>query len=166
MSTNQHENMPLAAALRVGGIIYDIKGSTREEILRAVVNSMSLPPEIEPEFLFQLLMAREMMGSTGIGSGIAIPHVRDPIVLHVPQPMVALALLEKPINFGSVDHKPVHTLFVVVSPTMRSHLNLLSKLVYALRHSEFAESVARREPPDVILAKAGDVDRLMSAPSG
>jgi len=163
MGENKHENMPLADALRAGGIFYDIDGATKEDALRSVVAGMSLPPEIDTEFLVQLLMAREVMGSTGIGGGIAIPHVRDPIVLHVPQPMVALALLKTPIDFGSVDHKPVHTLFVLVSPTMRSHLNLLSRLVYALRHSGFAESVARREEADVILAKAEEVDSQMGS---
>ena len=70
-------------------------------------------------------MARESLGSTGIGDGIAIPHVRNPIVMHIPRPTITLCFLEHPIDFGALDGQPVHTLFTIVSPTVRAHLHLL-----------------------------------------
>ena len=61
------------------------------------------------------------LGSTAVGDGIAIPHVRNPVLLHV-RPAVALCFLDEPIPFGALDGKPVDTLFVIVTPTSRSHL--------------------------------------------
>ena len=86
--------------------------------------SMRLPEEVDSEFLYQVLLAREALGSTGMGDGIAIPHVRNPIVLHLSRPMVTLCFLETPIDFGSLDGKPVTTLFTLISPTVRAHLHL------------------------------------------
>ena len=45
---------------------------------------LALPEEVDREFLFQALLARETLASTGVGDGIAIPHLRNPIVLHLP----------------------------------------------------------------------------------
>ena len=58
------------------------------------------------EFLYQILLARESLGSTGIGDGVAIPHVRNPVVLHVSEPVVTLSFLETPIDFHALDGKP------------------------------------------------------------
>ena len=57
-----------------------------------------------------MLEAREAMGSTGIGDGIAIPHARYPVVLHLDKPLVSLCFLEQPIDFGALDARPVQAL--------------------------------------------------------
>jgi PTS system nitrogen regulatory IIA component len=123
----------LSEALSLGGIYYRIEGENKESALRNVVALMRLPPEVDREFLLQVLLAREAMASTAIGDGIAIPHVRNPIVLHVTEPIVCLSFLEKPIDFNSLDGKPVNCLFTLVSPTVKAHLHLLSRLAYVLR---------------------------------
>ena len=79
------------------------------------------------------LEAREALGSTGVGDGIAIPHVRNPIVLHVVRPFVTLGLLTHPIDFAAMDGKPVHALFMVVSPIVPTHLRILAQLGFVLR---------------------------------
>ena len=61
---------------------------------------LPLPESLDREFLAGALAAREAMGSTGIGHGIALPHVRNPIVLKIEAPIVSLALLATPIDFG------------------------------------------------------------------
>src|SRR5574341_1968207 len=82
-----------------------------------------------------VLEAREAMGSTGIGDGIAIPHVRNPILLHVTAPFVNLCLLRDPVDFDAVDGKPVHALFTVVSANVPGHLRILGQLGFVL-HDE------------------------------
>ena len=74
----------LEEAIRGGGIHYRVGGETREDVLAAIVGLMQLPAEVDRAFLLNVLLARESLGSTGIGDGIAIPHVRNPIVLHIP----------------------------------------------------------------------------------
>src|SRR5208283_3836525 len=105
-------------ALKSGGIHYRISGKDKPSVLHSVVETMNLPEEVDREFLYQVMLARETLGSTGIGDGIAIPHVRNPIVLHLPRPMVTLCFLERPVDFGAIDGQPVTTLFTLISPTV------------------------------------------------
>ena len=119
---------------------------------------MQLPEEVDKKFLLNVILARESLGSTGFGGGIAIPHVRNPIVLHIPRPTITLCFLETPIEFGAIDGKPVTTLFTMVSPTVRAHLHLLSRLTFGLRRPEFQEPVAAQAARDVLLAAARAVD--------
>ncbi len=147
----------LEAALASGGIHYRVSGGDKPSVLRSVVDLMRLPEEVNREFLHQVLMARESLGSTGVGNGIAIPHVRNPIVMHIPKPSITLCFLETPIDFGAVDRKPVHTLFTIVSPTVRAHLHLLSKLAYVLQDVTFSDLLTSQGSREQLL---GAVRRL------
>lgn len=138
----------LAEALQAGGVFYRIGGTDVASVLGEVVEHMRLPEEVDREHLLQVLLAREALGSTGVGDGIAIPHVRNPIVLHVPRATVTLCFLENPVDFRALDGRPVKTLFTVVSPTVKGHLHLLSRLAFLLRHPSVRtelESQAGRE---------------------
>lgn len=143
----------LSELLALGGIHRDVGGRTTPEVLRALVDVLPLPADIDREFLASVLEAREAMGSTGIGDGIAIPHVRNPILLHIPQPFVALALLRHPVDFNAIDGHPVHALFAVVSPTVPAHLRILSQLGYTLRDSELRQLLRAAAPSETILAR-------------
>jgi PTS system nitrogen regulatory IIA component len=98
------------------------------EVLASVVGLMQLPREVD--------------------------RVRNPIVLHIPVPAITLCFLETPIEFDSIDGKPVHTLFTLVSPTVRAHLHLLSRLTWALRQPGFRDPVARAAGRDELLEAA------------
>ena len=131
----------LVDALHAGGIHYRVGGHDKASVLRAVVDTMNLPDDVDREFLYQVLLAREALGSTGIGDGIAIPHVRNPIVLHLSRPTVTLCFLEQPVDFGALDGQPVTTLFTLISPTIRAHLHLLSRLSFSLRDPRFNAAI-------------------------
>lgn len=140
----QEEELPaLSAALQTGGIHYGVKGTDQQTVLKNVVEVLPLPPQVDREFMFQVLMAREALGTTAIGDGIAIPHVRNPILLNLTSPAITLCFLEQPIDFKSVDDKPVNILFTLVSPTVKTHLHILAKLAYGLRDSRFKEVLHR-----------------------
>lgn len=141
----------LSEGLRAGGVYYRIGGHDKASVLHAVVDTMKLPEEVDREFLYQVLLAREALGSTGIGEGIAIPHVRNPIVLHLSRPMVTLCFLDRPVDFGALDGQPVTTLFTLISPTVRAHLHLLSRLGFALRDPDFKRAVLEQASRDKIL---------------
>ena len=66
----------LTDALEAGGIFYRLGGQDKESVLRALVETMRLPDEVDREFLFRVLLAREAMGSTGVGDGIDYLYVR------------------------------------------------------------------------------------------
>ena len=148
----------LEEAIRAGGIHYRVGGISKAEVLASVVELMRLPDEVDRKFLLSVILARESLGSTGFGGGIAIPHVRNPIVLHIPRPMITLCFLETPIEFGAIDGLPVHTLFTLVSPTVRAHLHLLSRLTYGLRMTQFRGPVEAQQGRDALLSGAQAVD--------
>jgi PTS system nitrogen regulatory IIA component len=156
----------LGEALRAGGIFYRLGGKDKEGVLRAVVEHLRVPEEVDRDFLLRVLLARENLQSTGIGDGIAIPHVRNPIVLHVPRPMVTLCFLEKPIDFGALDGKPVHVLFTLVSPTVRAHLRLLSRLSFALHDAGFKKAVLRQASRDDTLRECDRVEQSLERADG
>jgi nitrogen PTS system EIIA component len=141
----------LSELLRAGGIFNDIGGNSAAEVLHEFVERLPLAPEQDRAFLLSVLEAREAMGSTGIGDGIAIPHVRNPILLQVDRPFVTLGLLRHPIEFGAIDGRPVHALFIVVSPTVPAHLAILARLGFALRDDTLRGLLRDRAPADEIL---------------
>lgn len=148
----QPDEVPgLSSLLAAGGIHRDLTGDTKPAVLREIVARLPLPPDVDREFLVTVLEAREAMGSTGLGDGIAIPHVRNPILIHVPAPFVTLCLLRHPVEFDAVDGKPVHALFSVISPTVPVHLRILAQLAMVLRDGELRGVLASRAPAERIL---------------
>lgn len=154
----------LCAALKAGGIHYRVGGSDKASALKSVVETMRLPAEVNTDFLLNVLMAREALASTGIGDGIAIPHVRNPIVLHVTEPIITLCFLEKAVEFNSIDHKPVYCLFTIVSPTARAHLHLLSRLSYALKDEQFKTAIETQAGREELLAHIERIEALLEKP--
>ena len=155
--------LSLAKALSEGGIWPAVEGTTREEVLRSVVQTMRLPSGVAPEFLYEMLMVREDMGSTALGEGIAIPHARMPVVLRVAIPYVSLSYLVQPIPFGALDGIPVSALFTIVSPNIKAHLALLAMLSFALRDNAFKKCIMSRAPAAAVLCEAARIDGLLAA---
>lgn len=133
----------VSEALQLGGIFYDLPGDTPESALREVVSRIVLPPGLDPEFLLQTLLAREALGSTALGNGIAIPHVRNPIVGAAGKSAISLCFLRNPIDFDAVDGQPVTILFTLVTPHVKAHLHLLAKLAFLLHDQSFQELLHR-----------------------
>ena len=155
----------LVEALETGGVFHHMKDTTKERTLRALVEVLPLPETVDRELLLRLFLAREASASTAIGDGIALPHVRNPIVLHVARPMVTVCFLDHPVDFGALDGKAVHTLFSLICPTVRSHLQTLSRLSYALHDAKFKEVVLRQGQRDEILREARRVEATLAAPA-
>lgn len=154
----------LTQALEDGGIFYRVDGTDKDAVLRSVVDLLRLPEAVDREFLLQVLLEREAMGSTSVGDGIAIPHVRNPIVLHIARPAITLCFLENSIDFGALDGKPVNVLFTLVSPTIRAHLHVLSSLAFALRDPGFKEAIAQQVSRDAIMNEARRVAASLATP--
>lgn len=148
-----------AAALAAGGVHHGVPGTTRAEVLREAVSRLPLPEEAGAEDLLAFLLARETTGTTAIGDGIAIPHVRMPIVLDVDEAIVSACFLAAPVDFGATDGKPVTVLFTLVTPTVHGHLHLLAALAFLLRDEPFRAAVKGAAPADALLARAAEVER-------
>ncbi len=155
----------LVEAMEAGGIHYRVSGFDKESALGEVVQLLRLPAEVDREFLLRVLLAREAIASTAIGDGIAIPHVRNPVVLHIDRPAIALGFLDQPIEYGALDGLPVRTLFTIISPTTRAHLHLMSKLMFALRDREVRLALQDQESRQAILAQMRRVEAGLSSSS-
>lgn len=159
---HQADDLPLptlSQSLEAGGIHCNVSGGDKETVLRNVVAQLDLPPELDPEFILQVLLAREAMGTTAVGDGIAIPHVRNPILVQLPVPKISLSYLAEPVDFGALDGKPVQLLFTIITPTIRMHLHLLSKLAFCLRDERLRSILGRECNPAAIMAAVLEIER-------
>jgi PTS system nitrogen regulatory IIA component len=148
----------LEEALRAGGVHGGLEGLDKPAVLREMVGRLPLPPVVNKDWFLQMLLARESLASTGIGDGIAIPHVRHPILMRIPRPMVTLCFLRHPVDFDAVDGQPVQALFTLISPTVKSHLHLLARLGFAVGHEPFREALRRHAPAADIFSAAAAID--------
>jgi nitrogen PTS system EIIA component len=166
MAVNRASSAPtadLVAALERGGMHRDVPGSKRDEVLANVVQLPGVPERIDHALLLELLRAREMLASTGLGGGIAVPHPRSPIVLDVAIPPTLLCcFLREPVDFGAVDGRPVWVLFLLLSPTVPDHLKMLSQLSYALHDTPVRSLLERRAPLEALIARLAELPAMSS----
>jgi PTS system nitrogen regulatory IIA component len=166
----------LAAALERGGVHARVAGDDREGVLRAVVEHLPIPDPGERELVLAIMLAHEKEASTAIGDGIAIPHVRSPVVFAGVPPAIAVCYLEHLVLFdmpepggagGSsprgIDGKPVQVVFAIMTPTIRAHLQLLSRLSLALLDPDFKRALADRAPLEGLVAHARRIEAALAA---
>jgi nitrogen PTS system EIIA component len=152
----------LAEALQLGGVVHNMAAGERHVVLRAVVDHMALPANFDRASLVELFLAREAIGSTAVGEGVAIPHPRQPVILPVARPALTICFLSQPVNFGARDGKPVHTLFVLVSPTIRAHMQMLAQIARALHDEPFREILRRRASQAEIMTALERVEQPLA----
>jgi nitrogen PTS system EIIA component len=143
--------------LKLGGVVSDIAGSTPFDVLREIVRHLPLSGA-DRELLLSLVLARDAAATVTVGGGIAIPHVRKPIVLADDQPLLTLCYLRTCVDFAAADGQPVFALFFLVSPTVRLHLQLLAKLAGLLRNPRFRETLQARAPADRVIDAARRIE--------
>jgi nitrogen PTS system EIIA component len=156
----------LADALERGGVFHDVGGIDLRSTLRAVVGCLPIEDEADREMIVEIMIAREHEASTGIGNGIAIPHVRTPLVFAGRPAAIALCFLDHPAPFAAIDGKPVTTVFAMMTPTVRDHLHLLSHLSHALLDPGFLEALQQRADATAILGEARRIDAAIEAVAG
>jgi PTS system nitrogen regulatory IIA component len=152
----------LAEAVRAGGVHRGVSGADKASILRAVVERLPLRTPADRELLHRVLLAREALGSTGFGNGVAIPHPRNPIVLRIAKPEVAICYLDRPVDFEALDGKPVHTLVTLVSPSTRTHLHLLAVVAGALRDPVVSEKLQAKAGVDELVPEIARVEAALA----
>jgi PTS system nitrogen regulatory IIA component len=155
-----HGLPPLSQAVQAGGIHRGLPSGDKETLLRAMVDRLPAPRGFDRDFLFRMVLAREHLGSTALGNGIAIPHPREPIVLRVDGPAAAIFLPERPVAHGG--GPPIHTFCLLVSPSTRTHLHLLAALATALRDRQVVEALASRASDEAILDAIRQVETTLA----
>ncbi|MBF0441930.1 MAG: PTS sugar transporter subunit IIA [Oligoflexales bacterium] len=136
-SVGADNDVSLGPMLRRGGIHRDIPSKDHDCILWAMIKRLPFPEKVDKNSVFELIRLHESMGITSIGSGIAIPNVGSPIVSGGILTSVSIFFLEEPIALPSPDNIPVEVIFLILSPSARVHLEVLSRLSQDLNKREF-----------------------------
>lgn len=146
------QQFSLYRAMYKGGILRDISGNTKKEVIKNAMKTAAPRIGLDPELVSELLLDREEMMSTGLDSGIAIPHPRESLLEHPGSDAVITTFLHKPIEYGALDGKPVHTLFFLFSSSDKTHLHLLSKLAHLCSQPQVLEFLASKPSSEQLLS--------------
>lgn len=133
--------MEIQALISPKRTLCGVEGGSKKRALELLANTIAQDvPGIEAEDLFRRLIARERLGSTGIGHGIAIPHCR---VENCTGTIGALITLTEAVDFDAIDSQPVDILFAMLVPEEAhdEHLHNLAVLAGALSNAEFRDKL-------------------------
>lgn len=132
-------------------ICVDLQGNTKEEVINELAELQFLAhPDIDREETMAGLFDREDLLTTGIGNGIAIPHARISSVSNI---CVSFGMLQKDVDFQSLDEKPVRIVFLILFPKDQVNLQLrfLARVSRLLQHTTLHDALYTcKSPEDVI----------------
>jgi len=137
--------MKLADYLDKDLIISDLSARTKPEVLAELVSPLAAKiPGLDPQKVVQTLMDRELLGTTGIGDGIAIPHGK---MDSIEQVIVIVGRSHEGVDFASLDHKPATIFFTVLAPSnvVGLHLKILATVSRLLKDTAFRQAFASSE---------------------
>jgi nitrogen PTS system EIIA component len=132
-------------------VLASVKASGKKALLAELAGRCAAMLKLDERRLFDRLLERERLGSTGIGGGIAIPHGRMSTLM---QPRGLFARLAHPIDFDSIDERPVDIVFLLVAPegAGADHLKALARVSRLLRDRSLVEKLRATESADALYA--------------
>src|SRR5436853_4125119 len=141
-------------------IIPELSATTKEGVIREMVGSLANANHLkagETEEIVRAVLKRELLGSTGIGRGVAIPHTKHNSV----ERLIGTVALSRPgISFDSLDGEPVHVFVLLISPQDRpgDHLRALENVSRSLRDDGFVRALRQATSREAIWDLLSDVD--------
>ena len=132
--------MPLNDLVRPEAVIPSLKGNSKKQALLELSDRAAALSGLDAREIFDALIQRERLGSTGIGGGIAIPHGK---LAKCQKIFGVFARLEKPIDFDALDDAPVDLIFLLIAPESAGadHLNALSRVARVLREQSLISTL-------------------------
>lgn len=152
------DKISLSSAIQRGGISHHLEGDDIFTVLKNAIDQIQLAEGTDKNLILDEIIFRESIASTGIGKGVAIPHLKDVRYLNLENPLIPVFFLEQPIDFNSIDGKPVSVLFFIFCPTPEYHLKMLSRLSFCLHKPQFLELLEKKAPEVQILAKIEEIE--------
>jgi len=125
----------LSELIEEGAILPALRSHSKKQILQDLSERAGQMTGLEGREIFETVLARERLGSTGIGNGIAIPHGK---LAALPRIRGVFGRLVKPVDFEALDDQPVDLVFLLIAPETAGadHLKALSKIARMLRHPQ------------------------------
>lgn len=143
-------------------VLASVKASGKKALLAELASRAASVLQLDERRLFDRLLERERLGSTGIGSGIAIPHAR---MTGIERPRGLFARLGHPVDFDSIDERPVDIVFLLVAPegAGADHLKALARVSRLLRDRSLVEKLRNTETSDALYALLVETVQAQSA---
>lgn len=143
--------MDIGELLVRDGIVLKAGASSKRQAIHGVAAAAAEALGVPEAVVFDALLEREALGSTGLGSGVAVPHARIEGLSSVKAVFVRL---DTPVAYGSVDDRPVDLLFALFAPPRdgAEHLRALAAVSRALRSPEMREQLRQARTSDAIHA--------------
>ena len=132
--------MEIADIVSKGAVIPGLKVSSKKQLLQELAARAAQEYGLKARAIIDGLMAREQLGATAMGDGVAIPHARVPGLTGI---VGAFARLERPVEFDAADGQPVDLVFMLLAPeeSGADHLRALARVSRLLRHSGVREKL-------------------------
>lgn len=134
-----------------GAVLASVKASGKKALLAELASRAASVFHVDERRLFDRLLERERLGSTGIGGGIAIPHGR---LTSLTKPVGLFARLAHPVDFDAIDERPVDIVFLLVAPegAGADHLKALARVSRLLRDRALVEKLRATDSADALYA--------------
>jgi PTS system nitrogen regulatory IIA component len=152
--------MDLGDLLATGGIFQAFEASSKKQLLLDLSARAGDLTGVDAHTIYETLLQRERLGSTGLGRGIAVPHVKLPAMSSI---VCLFARLKQPIDFESLDGEPVDLVFVLLAPEHASgdHLKALARISRLVREPAALDRL--RTAPDLASLKRALTHPIASA---
>ena len=165
MSNSGPTSVVLSELLTPGSIQLNLSGTDRDAVLAELVGQI---PELadQPDArqtLLHALRERELLHSTGIGDGIALPHARNAIVGLVDRPILVFGRHPSGVPFGAIDGLPARLFFLLIAPTVTQHLAMLAKISRLLRDPRLRQVLLTVQTPGLVLEAIAETEARMQA---
>ena len=143
--------MELADLLDTDGIVANLRATSKKQALQELARRAAVITGIDERKIFDVLMERERLGTTGVGSGIAIPHGK---LADLKRLYGIFARLEKPVDFQAIDDRPVDLIFVLLAPEEAGadHLKALARVSRLLRDQVTTDKLRGTADSDALYA--------------
>lgn len=144
--------MKISDILTESAIVTGLPGEAKDDIINAMIDLLALSPKVKDrEKVRTAIFEREKIMSTGVGNGFAIPHGKTDAVSDI---AAAFAVTAKPIDYQSLDEKPVRLVFLLVGKDnlVGPHIKLLSRISRLMNKEEFRKRLLELQTPKEILA--------------
>jgi PTS system nitrogen regulatory IIA component len=143
--------MTVASILAPDSVFADIKGNGKKQVLQEIAGRLARITGLADRAIFETLLQRERLGTTGIGQGIAIPHGR---IAGLDRLVGLFAKLARPVDFEALDGEPVDLVFVLLAPEEAGadHLQALARIARLFRAPAIPQKLRQTEDPAALYA--------------
>jgi len=141
--------MKLASFIAKKGVLAQVKPASKKQALEMLTERAAELTGLRAFDILNVVLGREKLGSTGVGSGVAIPHGK---LKDIDKLIGLFAKLETPIGFDAIDDQPVDLIFLLLAPedAGADHLRALAKISRLMRQPEFTKALRAASSQDEI----------------